>query len=1019
MELKDIFEKKIKIEAKVISIESLFNNPDRVRETNYQPPYQRNYVWDDEKATYFIESILLGTEIPPLVYFVSSGKTEIVDGRQRYQTILRFINNQFKLRKSGLQKLDNIGIGGKSFKDLDDQIYSNTNLRELFWDTKLRIIIFSFHSQEGITEEVEDMVKKEIFQRYNSGITPLKQTEIAKAKYLDDDLNSYIKEKITKDDLIYKSISEVFHFEKTSIELMMKSIRESLVLHYIPIKYYTVKKQSVISKFYDQLYGDIDEDIANSIYNSLISKVNILLKIRASFLDKGIVYNRLASECFFWALSILEKENISLVKINENEINILTDVCKKYFTKKGNPFEAIRNSFAKEVFYRYQITAKYFSYRYNVDFRIYLETTEEFKHKNKEFKTDAPESISFNELRINKPEPSSIAIVDICRLMERQKFLIRPQYQRDEVIDRKKSSAIIESILLGIKIPPIFVYKRADKISEVLDGQQRLLSILGFIQRPYLDVNNKMMQSNKDGFALNLKTGILSDLNGFTFNDLTSDERKRIEDFDLWIIEINAANNPNFEQIDLFLRLNNKPYPIKNDTFEMWNSYISRDIIDTIKTVYFNYKDWFYIRKNNARMENENLYTSLAYFQYLWNNSLDENQYEYDGIDIYKIGDRINFRVRSKNEISRILQDSTCKEGFLNAIKDLEVCFIRKLMVLLSENTTESSELNRSLDEIITGDNMKRTQQSLYALWFFLFDIPDSSVFDNKISIIEDIRLLFASMVDVSTKEKFLESVSKFKSKYIKKRNFENQSYIPLGCISELYSGIKQNNKQDIDTVSVLFFDEGCCSNLIFPECLKSRAISKSERVKESQILINKDACLYDRIPVFYSDKKIAYSWNYIGVSVNRYDFLIKYIYVILSSRYCYACTFVKSKEFTISKVKDIQVPLIPLSVQSMFSNVVDYYFNSEPNSSISLLFRRFLDVMVYELYFKQEFECNNINIIKYADLFIKLSTEASEAHEQIKKLYALISNVNHPLAINMVKVMNLECVYHIENLKL
>ena len=110
MEIREIFENLIKIEPKVMSIESLFNNPERVENTNYKPSYQRNYVWDDEKATYFIESILLGTEIPPLIYFRNYDKVEVIDGRQRYQTILRFINNEFKLKKNGLHKLEDVGI---------------------------------------------------------------------------------------------------------------------------------------------------------------------------------------------------------------------------------------------------------------------------------------------------------------------------------------------------------------------------------------------------------------------------------------------------------------------------------------------------------------------------------------------------------------------------------------------------------------------------------------------------------------------------------------------------------------------------------------------------------------------------------------------------------------------------------------------------------------------------------------------------------------------------------------------
>jgi uncharacterized protein with ParB-like and HNH nuclease domain len=83
MEIREIFKNLIKIEPKVMSIESLFHNEERVNMTDYKPSYQRNYVWDDEKATYFIESILLGTEIPPLIYFRNTEKIEVIDGRQR------------------------------------------------------------------------------------------------------------------------------------------------------------------------------------------------------------------------------------------------------------------------------------------------------------------------------------------------------------------------------------------------------------------------------------------------------------------------------------------------------------------------------------------------------------------------------------------------------------------------------------------------------------------------------------------------------------------------------------------------------------------------------------------------------------------------------------------------------------------------------------------------------------------------------------------------------------------------
>ena len=67
------------------------------------------------------------------------------------------------------------------------------------------------------------------------------------------------------------------------------------------------------------------------------------------------------------------------------------------------------------------------------------------------------------------------------------RYLVRPSYQRQEKISELKASSIIESILLGISLPPIFVYKRSNGIKEVVDGQQRLLSVISFVGKQYRD----------------------------------------------------------------------------------------------------------------------------------------------------------------------------------------------------------------------------------------------------------------------------------------------------------------------------------------------------------------------------------------------------------------------------------------------------------------------------------------------------------------------------------------------------
>jgi uncharacterized protein with ParB-like and HNH nuclease domain len=79
-----IFKEHLKIETYSKSIDGLLG-PRLRGKINYAPYYQRNYVWDINKATYFIESILLGTEIPPLIFFDNNTEIEIIDGRQRFE----------------------------------------------------------------------------------------------------------------------------------------------------------------------------------------------------------------------------------------------------------------------------------------------------------------------------------------------------------------------------------------------------------------------------------------------------------------------------------------------------------------------------------------------------------------------------------------------------------------------------------------------------------------------------------------------------------------------------------------------------------------------------------------------------------------------------------------------------------------------------------------------------------------------------------------------------------------------
>lgn len=62
---------------------------------------------------------------------------------------------------------------------------------------------------------------------------------------------------------------------------------------------------------------------------------------------------------------------------------------------------------------------------------------------------------------------------------------IRPEYQRRLRWDQKKKSRLIESLLMNVPIPPIFLYEYDIGRYETMDGQQRLNSIIEYLNNEY------------------------------------------------------------------------------------------------------------------------------------------------------------------------------------------------------------------------------------------------------------------------------------------------------------------------------------------------------------------------------------------------------------------------------------------------------------------------------------------------------------------------------------------------------
>lgn len=73
-----------------------------------------------------------------------------------------------------------------------------------------------------------------------------------------------------------------------------------------------------------------------------------------------------------------------------------------------------------------------------------------------------------------------ISFGELVNLYKNNELVIRPEYQRLFRWNNNQKTGLIESILLGIPVPPIFVAEDEDGIWELVDGLQRVTTIISF-----------------------------------------------------------------------------------------------------------------------------------------------------------------------------------------------------------------------------------------------------------------------------------------------------------------------------------------------------------------------------------------------------------------------------------------------------------------------------------------------------------------------------------------------------------
>jgi hypothetical protein len=126
--------------------------------------YQRRTIWVEKDEVLLIETLLLGYIIPELFFWVAETNpdtgeqiTHIVDGQQRINAIVKFVDNKLKLSKSYLENADiSSKFGNKTFNNLTPEE------KNIIWNYQLNVIdIDSIATSENIQEMFRRLNKTE------------------------------------------------------------------------------------------------------------------------------------------------------------------------------------------------------------------------------------------------------------------------------------------------------------------------------------------------------------------------------------------------------------------------------------------------------------------------------------------------------------------------------------------------------------------------------------------------------------------------------------------------------------------------------------------------------------------------------------------------------------------------------------------------------------------------------------------------------------------------------------------
>lgn len=310
-----------------------------------KPAMQREFVWDAQKSSRLIESIILGLPIPPLFLLeVGSNEYELIDGFQRLTTVANYVNGEpWNVAQSGKKR--KAKLSGKIMEELIGKSFEQLAPEHQRVIKRSTIPLIEFRQ----IDPGDYSSKYLIFERINTGSVKLNPMQIRKSLAYGEFITSLYEIADTCCEL-----KSLFSNNAIKKDAHVEALLRIIVMSDIYYNGYEVEKSGINNILNDYCEKNKSKKIKERYIESLS---NMIILMESIFEEKKNMFRKVEKindELFFTGnlnVSVLEAmlgvainnelemELIQREEIKKRYMKIMYSILEKSFNREEeNPF---------------------------------------------------------------------------------------------------------------------------------------------------------------------------------------------------------------------------------------------------------------------------------------------------------------------------------------------------------------------------------------------------------------------------------------------------------------------------------------------------------------------------------------------------------------------------------------------------------------------------------------------------------------------------------------------------------